>query len=151
MLLSEKGIQICSIQITQEGAVASQYGQRLHSHFTNTRDSHWLWQSFCSLTDYKPCSPPVSLSDPSLPDQLANFFAHLEDSNFKQAQEAPPEPSDQIPQLSTAGIKTALASINPQKPTTSQGGGVLENCAERLKEVVTNIFNLSLRQAGVLE
>lgn len=121
------------------------HGQKIHSHFTNTRDTWRLWQGFNS-SDCKPCSPQICLNNPTLPDELSHFFAQFEASNTTQIQRPPPSPGDQLLQLSTAGVRKALASVNPRKAAGPDNvlGRVLKNCAGQLKDVLTDIFNTPL-------
>ncbi|XP_055494275.1 zinc finger protein Helios isoform X8 [Leucoraja erinacea] len=59
--------------------------------------------------------------------------------------------SDQSLRLSTAGVKKAFASFNPHKAAGPDNipGRVLKDCAEQLKDVFVDIFNISLSQVVV--
>lgn len=92
-----------------------QYVQRLDSHFTDAKDSRRLWQGFHYITDYKPPSPRMCLSDPLFPDELNTFYARFEAKNTTQAQRLLPAPNSHTLQLTTTRIQKALASINPHK------------------------------------
>ncbi|KAF7645238.1 hypothetical protein LDENG_00208050 [Lucifuga dentata] len=62
-----------------------------------------------------------------------------------------PSPSEQVLQLSTAEVKKAFTSINPHKVAGPDNipGCVLKDCAEHLKDVFADIFNISLSLAVV--
>lgn len=90
-------------------------------------------------------------SDPLLPDELNIFYARFEASHSTQAQPLLPTENNQVLHLTTAVVRKALASITPHKAAGPDNipGCVLKNCAEQLKEVFTDIFNISLKQAVV--
>ena len=90
-------------------------------------------------------------SDPSLPDELNDFYARFEVNSIIPAQTLPPSPTDQVLQVSTAEVKRVLASVNPRKAAGPDNipGRVLKDCAEQLSDVFTDIFNTSLSQAAV--
>ncbi|KAK0143163.1 hypothetical protein N1851_018714 [Merluccius polli] len=90
-------------------------------------------------------------SDPLFPGKLNTFYARFEAKNTTQAQTLLPALNDWTLQLTTAGVRKALASINPRKAAGPDNipGCVLKNCAEQLKDVFTDIFNMSLRQTVV--
>lgn len=60
----------------------------------------------------------------------------------------PPPPHDQVLCMSAASMKRTL---NTRKATGPDNipGRVLKDCAEELKDVFTDVFNTSLRQAAV--
>lgn len=127
------------------------YAQKLNSHFMNEKDSRRLWQGFPTITDYKPPHLRICQNDPSLPDKLNDFFARFEVKNTPRTQTKMASSSNQVLQLSTAGVKKVLTSINPRKAAGPDNipGHVLKDCAEQLKDVFTDIFNISLSQAVV--
>ena len=115
------------------------------------KDPRRLWQGFQNLTDYKPLPLRTCHSDPSLPDELNDFYARFEVNSIIPAQTLPPSPTDQVLQVSTAEVKRVLASVNPRKAAGPDNipGRVLKDCAEQLSDVFTDIFNTSLSQAAV--
>ncbi|KAK0141960.1 RNA-directed DNA polymerase from mobile element jockey [Merluccius polli] len=127
------------------------YAQKLNSHFMSDKDPRRLWQGFQNLTDYKPLPLRTCHSDPSLPNELNDFYARFEVNSIIPAQTLPPSPTDQVLQVSTAEVKRVLASVNPRKAAGPDNipGRVLKDCAEQLSDVFTDIFNTSLSQAAV--
>ena len=125
------------------------YTHKLDSHFTSDKDARRLWQGFKTITDYKPPPLRMCLNNPSLPDELNDFYARFEANNNTQVQMLPPSSSDHMLQLSAAEVKRAFASVNPRKAAGPDNitGRVLKDCAEQLKDVFADIFNTSLAQA----
>ena len=82
---------------------------------------------------------------------LNSFFARFEATNNTSPNKTPPPPHDQALCLSAASVKRIFATINPRKATGPDNipGRVLKDCAEELKDVFTDVFNTSLRQAVV--
>lgn len=90
-------------------------------------------------------------SDPLFPDELNTIYGHFESKNTMQAQRLLSASNSQTLQLTTAEVQKALTSINPCKDAGPDKipGQVLKKCAEQLKDIFTNIFNISLCQAVV--
>ncbi|KAK3561274.1 hypothetical protein QTP86_030688, partial [Hemibagrus guttatus] len=82
---------------------------------------------------------------------LNNFFGSFEIYNNTQAQEIPPFSHNEAVCLTPVKVKKTLLRINPRKAPGPDNipGRVLKNCAEDLKDVLTDIFNIS--QAVVLK
>ncbi len=71
--------------------------------------------------------------------------------NDTPAQKLPTPPNDQALCLSAADVRKTLSRINPRKAASPDNipGRVLKDCAAQLTDVLTDIFNTSLRQAVV--
>ncbi|KAI3358148.1 hypothetical protein L3Q82_003149 [Scortum barcoo] len=109
-----------------------------------------LWQGIQAITDYKP-APRSCESDITLLNNLNKFFARFEEQNTTCPQKTPPPSHDQPLCLSAVSVKRTLSAINTRKAAGPDNipGSVLKDCAEELKDVFTDIFNTSLRQAIV--
>lgn len=90
-------------------------------------------------------------SDPLFPDELNTIYAHFEFKNTMQAQRLVSASNSQTLQLTTAEVQNALTSINPCKDAGPDKipAQVLKSCAEQLKDIFTDILNISLCQAVV--
>lgn len=123
---------------------------KITAHFRDSRDARSLWQGIQVITDYRP-APQSCESNPSLLNSLNSFFARFDEQNNTRPQKTPPPLHDQPLCLSTASVKRTLATINSRKATGPDNipGRVLKDCAEELKEVFTDVFNTSLKQATV--
>ena len=71
--------------------------------------------------------------------------------NNTPAQKTVPQPGEQALCLTPSSVRRVLSQINPRKAAGPDNisGRVLRDCAEQLKDVLTDIFNTSLRQAVV--
>ena len=127
-----------------------EYTHKITSHFKDSRDTRSLWQGIQTITDYKP-APQLCDSNISLLNNLNSFFARFEAQNNTHPQKTPPPSHDQALCLSAASVKRTFSTINTRKSTGPDNipGRVLKDCAEELKDVFTDIFNTSLRQATV--
>lgn len=128
----------------------SEYGKKLASNFNDTRDTRRLWQGFQTAIGYKP-TVRTTENDPSLIDNLNNFFSRFEIIDEKLAQRQVLPPINQAVQLTSDSVKRVFSKINPRKAAGPDyiPGCVLKRCAEQLKDVFTDIFNISLSQAKV--
>ena len=126
------------------------YSDKITTHFKDSRDAQSLWQGIQAITDYKP-APRSCENNTSLLNNLNSFFARFEGHNDTNPQKTPPPPHDQPLYLSSASVKRTLATINPRKAAGPDNipGRVLKDCAEELKDVFTDIFNISLEQAVI--
>ncbi|KAL0195023.1 hypothetical protein M9458_008595, partial [Cirrhinus mrigala] len=126
------------------------YGQRSNEHFNSTRDTRRMWQGIQAITDYKP-NQRSSDGDPSLPDELNDFFAQFDAQNKEPTRKATPSSSDHVFRLSTADVRRTLSRVNPRKAAGPDliPGRVLRECADQLADVLTDIFNMSLSQSSV--
>lgn len=128
-----------------------QYADKINNKgFTSRKDTRRLWQGIQTSTGYKP-TPPACSSDPSLPDQLYDFFARFEAENKEPARKMPPSPNDQVLCVSTADVRMTLRRVNPRKATGPDNipGRVLRECADQLAGIFTDILNTSLSSAVV--
>ncbi|MCI4387230.1 hypothetical protein PGIGA_G00071660 [Pangasianodon gigas] len=83
----------------------------------------------------------------SLPDELNVFYARFEDSNTLPAVKLPADNNSCSLTFSLPNVSRSLKAVNPRKAPGPDGvhGRVLRSCANQLAEVLTDIFNLSLR------
>ena len=127
-----------------------EYTNKITSHFKDSKNAQSLWQGIQAITDYKPASRSCE-SDITLLNNLNRFFARFEEQNTTRPQKTPPPSHDQPLCLSAASVKRTLSAINTRKAAGPDNipGRVLKDCAEELKDVFTDIFNTSLRQAIV--
>ncbi|KAI3358154.1 hypothetical protein L3Q82_003151 [Scortum barcoo] len=126
------------------------YTNKITSHFKDSKNAQSLWQGIQAITDYKP-APRSCESDITLLNNLNKFFARFEEQNTTCPQKTPPPSHDQPLCLSAVSVKRTLSAINTRKAAGPDNipGSVLKDCAEELKDVFTDIFNTSLRQAIV--
>ncbi len=147
----ETGLRAARANLSRGIRKAKQeYTHKRSCHFKDSRDTRSLWQGIQTITDYKP-APQLCDSNISLLNNLNSFFARFEAQNNTHPQKTPPPPHDQALCLSAASMKRTLSTINTRKATGPDNipGRVLKDCAEELKDVFTDIFNTSLRQAAV--
>uniref|UniRef100_A0A3P9KN81 Reverse transcriptase domain-containing protein n=1 Tax=Oryzias latipes TaxID=8090 RepID=A0A3P9KN81_ORYLA len=126
------------------------YMRKVSSNFNDSRDARSLWQGIQAITDYKPAPQSCENNTPLL-NNLNSFFSRFEGLNSTHPQKTPPSPQDQTLHLTTTSVKRTLSTINPRKAAGPDNipGRVLKECAEELKDVFTDIFNISLEQAIV--
>ncbi|KAG5270393.1 hypothetical protein AALO_G00192100 [Alosa alosa] len=120
------------------------------SYFGDSRNAQSLWQGIQALTDYKP-APQSCESNIPLLNNLNRFFARFEAQNSTCPQKTHPPLHEQPLCLSADSVKRTLAAINTRKATGPDNipGRMLKDCAGELKDVFTDIFNTSLKQAIV--
>ncbi|KAK0139823.1 hypothetical protein N1851_023265 [Merluccius polli] len=128
-----------------------QYGRNLEKNFEDTRDIRCLWQGFQTVTGYKHTAKTAQCNNPSLPDDLNRFYSRFEDTNIRRAQRLTPASTEQVLQVSAECVRRTFSRINPRKASGPDNvpGRVLKSCADELKDVFTDIFNISLSQAVV--
>ncbi|KAI3358157.1 hypothetical protein L3Q82_003156 [Scortum barcoo] len=82
---------------------------------------------------------------------MAGHSGHYRTTNLHHGAKTPPPSHDQPLCLSAVSVKRTLSAINTRKAAGPDNipGSVLKDCAEELKDVFTDIFNTSLRQAIV--
>lgn len=126
------------------------HAQRVHGHFTTSRDTRRMWKAIQGITNYRP-TPPACDSDASLPDVLNDFYARFEAQNGVTARKITPPPNDQVLCLTTADVRKTLQRVNPRKAAGPDNipGRVLRGCADQLADVFTDIFNISLSSTVV--
>lgn len=124
------------------------YGQKIQSHFTDTKDSRRLWQGIQTVTGYRPTPPPCEDSTDFL-NSLNVFFSRFEENNTTIPTKAPQCSEDATLQLDPADVRRTLRKVNPRKAAGPDNitGRVLRDCADSLTDVLTDIFNISLSQA----
>ncbi|KAG5266197.1 hypothetical protein AALO_G00250850 [Alosa alosa] len=127
-----------------------EYTHKITTHFKDSRNAQSLWQGIQALTDYKP-APQSCESNISLLNNLNRFFARFEAQNSTCPQKTHPPLHEQPLCLSADSVKRTLAAINTRKATGPDNipGRALKDCAGELKDVFTDIFNTSLKQAIV--
>ena len=147
----ETGLRTARANLSRGIRKAKQdYTKKLTCHFKDSRDTRNLWKGIRTITDYKP-APQICDDNISLLNNLNSFFARFEATNNTSPKKTPPLPHDQVLCLSAASVKRIFATINSRKATGPDNipGRVLKDCAEELKNVFTDVFNISLRQAVV--
>lgn len=147
----ESGMRTARANLSQGIKKAKQdYTLKITAHFKDSKNAQSLWQGIQAITDYKP-APQSCESNIPLLNNLNHFFARFEAQNTTNPQKTPPPPHEQTLCLSAASVKRTLMAINTRKATGPDNipGRVLKDCAEELKDVFTDIFNTSLKQAIV--
>lgn len=147
----EQGLKTARANLTRGIKKAKQeYTNKISTHFKDSRDAQSLWRGIQAITDYKP-SPQSCDNNISLLNNLNSFFARFEAQNNTCPEKNPSAPHDQILRLSADMVKRTLARINPRKAAGPDNipGRVLKDCAEELKDVLSDVFNTSLEQAIV--
>ncbi|GAA6231470.1 uncharacterized protein LOC109141784 [Lates japonicus] len=125
------------------------YAQRIQGHVTSN-DPRSMWRGIKCITDYNTRDAQCP-RDPSLPDALNNFYARFEDSNASPSTRLTTPPGEEPLSVTPAEVRRILQRINPHKAAGPDNipGRVLKGCAHQLTEVLTDIFNTSLKQAVV--
>lgn len=128
-----------------------QYGRNLEKNFEDTGDTRHLWQGFQTVTGYKRRVKTAQCNNLSLPDDLNRFYSRFENTNTRSAQRLTPASTDQVLQLTAESVRRTFSRINPPKASGPDNvpGRVLKSCADKLKDVFTDIFNTSLCQTVV--
>ena len=128
------------------------HGQKIQSHFTDTKDPRRLWQGIQSVTDYRPTPPPCDDSTDFL-NSLNTFFSRFEENNTTTPTKALHCSDTATLQLDPADVRRTLQKVNPRKAAGPDNipGRVLRDCADSLTDVLTDIFNISLSQAVIPE
>ncbi|KAG5271385.1 hypothetical protein AALO_G00179100 [Alosa alosa] len=98
-----------------------------------------------------PLQPAPQSCESNIPllNNLNRFFARFEAQNSTCPQKTHPPLHEQPLCLSADSVKRTLAAINTRKATGPDNipGRALKDCAGELKDVFTDIFNTSLKQA----
>ncbi|KAK3509586.1 hypothetical protein QTP70_006448 [Hemibagrus guttatus] len=89
---------------------------------------------------------PACDSDASLPDAMNSFYAWFEAQNEVTTRKTIHPPEDQVLYLTTADVRKTLLRVNPRKAPGPDNipGRVLRECAEKLADVFTDIFNTTV-------
>ena len=121
--------------------------------FYSTTDSRRMWQGLQHITDYQQGSRGATTSQPSLPDELNEFYARFEALNTNQQRGllTTERAQDSPLTVTTAEVRTALRRTNPRKAAGPDNisGRTLRVCSWELADVLADIYNLSLAQAVV--
>lgn len=123
-----------------------QYGRNLEKNFEDTGDTRYLWQGFQTVMGYKRRVKTAQCNNLSLPDDLNRFCSRFENTNTRSAQRLTPASTDQVLQLTAESVRRTFSRINPPKVSGPDNlpGRVLKSCADKLKDVFTDIFNTSV-------
>lgn len=118
------------------------YGQKINSHFTDTKIPRRLWQGIQSVTDYKPAPLPCEDSTDFL-NSLNTFFSWFEKKQHNNTYK-PVSPDIKTLQLDPADVRRTLLKVNPRKAAGPDNipGRVLRDCADSLTDVLTDIYNI---------
>ncbi len=127
-----------------------QYSRRVAHRFSDSRDTLSLWHGIQTITDYKPQPQTCDSTIIPLLNKLNAFFARFEAQNSTTAQNTPPPPGGQMMTLSPDSVRRSLSRINARKAPGPDNipWRVLRDFAVELTDVFTDIFNISLSQAG---
>ncbi|KAK1795581.1 hypothetical protein P4O66_001077 [Electrophorus voltai] len=122
------------------------HAQKIHRCFKDTGDIRHMWEGIQAVTNYRKTSPSCD-SDASLPDALNDFYAQFEAQNNVAAEKSIPPQNDQVLCSTVAEVRRILYGLNPRKAAGPDNipGHVLRECADQLADVLTDIFNISLR------
>lgn len=125
------------------GKAKQEYTHKITCHFKESSDTQNLWQGIQTITDHKPapqtCYNKISAQQPK---QLLCTKQHT-------STEDTPLPEVRLC-LSAASTKRTLSTINTHNPADPDiPGRVLKDCTEELKDVFTDVFNISLKQTVV--
>ncbi|XP_069780784.1 uncharacterized protein [Narcine bancroftii] len=121
--------------------------QHIHSHFLDSKNTQHMWKGIQDITNHK-TTPSACVGDPSHPDELNNFYMQFKVKNDVAVEKTTPPPNDQVLCLTVANVKQELGKVNPKKAAGADNilSRVLRNCAVQLADVLTNIFNISLKR-----
>ncbi|XP_065145714.1 uncharacterized protein [Paramisgurnus dabryanus] len=124
------------------------YGQKIQSHFADTKDPRRLWQGIQSVTDCRP-TPPLCEESIDFLNLLNSFFSRFEESNNITSTKALPCLDNATLQLDPGDVRRTLQKVNPRKASGPDNipGRVLRDCANSLTDALTDIFNISLSKA----
>ena len=128
------------------------YKNKLESQYGGPgSDTRQMWQGLRTLTGHKGSSGGVTDTDPSLPDELNNFYARFERDNTTTASKTPTQPEDYALQLSESEVCRSFRRVKAGKSAGPDGTPprVFKTCADQLAPVFTDIYNTSLQQAVV--
>ncbi|KAK1791172.1 hypothetical protein P4O66_002199 [Electrophorus voltai] len=126
------------------------YGQKVQSHFTDSKNPRRLWQGIQSITDYKPCPVP-SDDDTDFLNILNTYFSWFEEAHTTTITKATLSKDDEVLSLDSADVRRTLHRVIPRKAAGPDNipGYVFKECAEQLVYILTDIYNISLSQAIV--
>ncbi|XP_034047300.1 RNA polymerase I-specific transcription initiation factor RRN3 [Thalassophryne amazonica] len=137
-------------------AAKRQHREKTEDFYSNT-DPRRMWRCLDHFTDFRTSSRNTTISSlDSLPDDLNAFYTRFEsptpttstEYRHAPATQRPPPP----PVVTSAQVHKAVRSVHPQKAAGPDNvpGHALRVCANKLADVLTSIFNLSLRQCIIL-
>ena len=126
------------------------YKEKLESNF-NTNDSKQVWSSISQITNYKGPKKQVVCSDPSLPNQLNEFYARFDLHNSTQPAFALSGEIQPELVIEESEVRKVFTTLKKKKAPGPDGVSplLLINCASQLATVFTNIYNTSLRLCKV--
>ena len=128
------------------------YKKKVQKQFEEGK-SYEVWQGLAKMTDYKKKSS-FSDPDPSLPNQLNEFYSRFDLKNTNPPPPSPPaevtsaDPPFSIPE---AEVISQLKKLNARKAAgpDAVSPATLKNCAQQLGPVYTDIFNTSIERCEV--
>ena len=128
-----------------------EYRNKLEEQFCSG-NSREVWQGLESITNYKMKSHKFN-DDPSLPDQLNEFYARFDRENTSPVVTTSGV-TDELPPpfvIEEESVRKALACQNTRKAAGPDGisNSTLRHCADQLAPALTCIFNESL-QTGIV-
>lgn len=76
----DKDALSCARANLNRGVRAAKHGQKIQSHFTDSKDPRRLWQGIQSVTDYRP-APPLCKDNTDFLNSLNTFFSRFVKNN----------------------------------------------------------------------
>ena len=126
------------------------YKTKLEAQF-NTNDSQQVWSSMKLITNYKGPKKSVECTDPSLPDQLNDFYARFDRENSSQPAFSVCGVASPPFEISENDVRRRFSRLKERKAPGPDGLSprLLKTCASQLAGVFARIFNESLHKRKV--
>lgn len=126
-------------------AVKRAYGQKIQSHFTDTKDHRRLWQGIQSVT--RPTPPPCE-DNTGFFNLLNTFFTWVWEKHHHHTNRRPSQ-LRQFIHLVPADVQRILLIVNPRKAAGPDNisGCVRRDCADSLTYVLTPLWAIGHRTA----
>uniref|UniRef100_A0A4W6DNS9 Reverse transcriptase domain-containing protein n=1 Tax=Lates calcarifer TaxID=8187 RepID=A0A4W6DNS9_LATCA len=122
------------------------HSKKIQDLFHDSTNTSNMWNGIRAITNHKVTPTPVSEVDADFLNELNNFFGRFEALNSTRAEKALPHQHEKVLCLDIAEVRKSLRRVNTRKapgPDNIQGR-VLNDCADQLACVLTDIFNTSL-------
>ena len=126
------------------------YREKIEDQFASGNGTN-VWKGIQTITDYKQKSVS-SNDDPTLPDQLNDFYARFDKQNTTSvSRDISPTALPPPFVVEESKVRKILSKQKPKKAAGPDGvsTAALRYCSEQLAPVLTDIFNRSLEQGKV--
>lgn len=126
------------------------YGTKIEGHFMDGDPRH-MWNGLNSITPWKPKSGSITNVDPSLPNELNDFFCRFETEVTEPVAFIEDDDMHSGFTIVQADVQRVLSRTKVRKAPGPDKipPRVLKLCSQQLAPVLTDLFNMSLRQSTV--